>query len=483
MSEAATAAPTPVETQIPLCVDLDGTLVKSDTLHDSLLILVRTHPRLVPALFGKIFGGKAAFKAYVTDSVAPDVAYLPYNRKLLQYLQAERGQGREIYLATGADSRLAQRIADHLGLFTGVLGSDGKVNLTGNHKLHRLRDSLSEQFAYVGNGTADLPLLAEAFEPMVANPSAALRAKLRARGLTPVRAFDERAHPLKSLIKAIRVHQWAKNVLIFLPLILAHRLNAGAILRTALAFFCFCFTASATYIVNDLLDIEADRRHPKKRYRPFAAGDLSVVSGAGIVVVFLALALSGLRFLPPAFSGWLFFYLAVTLAYSFYLKRVPLVDVLVLSGLYTLRLLAGGAATGTPISQWMAGFSVFLFFSLALVKRFAELENLHSSGSPPRNGRGYLISDIEQLRAFGTASAYASVVIFALYISGQNVAALYHRPARLWLAVPLLILWVSRIWLLASRGELNEDPVVFAFTDRMSLLLGALIAIVVLLAL
>ena len=483
MSETATAAPTPVETQIPLCVDLDGTLVKSDTLLDSLLILVRTHPRRVPGLLGKLLLGKAAFKTYVSDSVAPEVAHLPYNRKLLQYLQAERGRGREIYLATGADVRLAQRIADHLGVFTGVLGSDGKVNLTGIRKRDRLRDSLLEPFSYIGNATPDLPLLAVSAEPMVANASAGLRAKLRARGLQPVRSFDERAHPFKSFVKAIRIHQWTKNVLIFLPLILAHHLDVGAVLRTTAAFFCFCLTASATYIINDLLDIEADRRHHQKRYRPFAAGDLSVVSGAGIVFLFLAIAFTGVRFLPAAFLGWLLFYLAATLAYSFYLKRVPLVDVLVLSGLYTLRLLAGGAATDTPISHWMAGFSVFLFFSLALVKRFAELENLRSSGSPPRNGRGYLISDIEQLRAFGTASSYAAVVIFALYISGQNVTALYHRPSRLWLAVPLLILWVSRIWLLASRGELNEDPIVFAFTDHMSLLIGALIALAVLLAL
>ena len=483
MSETVTRVPAPVQTQIPLCVDLDGTLVKSDTLHDSLLIFVRTHPALVPALFARVFQGKAAFKAYIADSVTPDVAHLPYNRKLLQYLQGERARGREIYLTTGADGRLGQRIAEHLGVFSGVLGSDGKINLTGHNKLNRLRRSLAEKFSYIGNASPDLPLLAEASEPMVANPSARLRAKLRARGLQPVRDFDERAHPLKSFLKAIRVHQWAKNILVFLPLILAHNLNSGAVLRTLAAFFCFCLTASATYIVNDLLDIEADRRHHKKRYRPFAAGDLSAAAGAGIVFMFLALAFAGIRFLPPAFFGWLTFYLATTLAYSFYLKRIPLVDVLVLSGLYTLRLLAGGAATATPISHWMAGFSVFLFFSLALVKRFAELENIRSSGSKPMNGRGYLISDIEQLRAFGTASAYAAVVIFSLYISSQKVTVLYHQPSRLWAAVPLLILWVSRVWLLASRGQLNEDPVVFAFTDRMSLLIGALIAVVVLLAL
>ena len=482
MSNPSTGAVARVETGIPLCVDLDGTLVKSDTLYDSLLVLVRTHPRKVPRLFGKLLQGKAAFKAYVTDSVALDVAHLPYNRKLLLYLQTEHTRGREIYLATGADARLARRIADHLGIFTGVLGSDGDTNLTGQHKLNRLRASLNQSFSYIGNATPDLPLLAEAAEAMVANPTKSLRARMRARGLQPAREFEERVHPLKSLIRAIRIHQWAKNILIFAPPLLAHDLRLHTLLSAVVAFFCFSLVASATYIVNDLLDIEADRRHPRKRRRPFASGDLSAIAGLAIVVLFLTLALVGARLLPPMFLGWLLVYLACTLAYSFYQKRVPLVDVLVLSALYTVRLLVGGAATDTPISQWLAGFSVFLFFSLALVKRFAELENLRASASQPRNGRGYVISDLEQLRAFGTASSYAAVVIFAIYISGHDVMTHYARPNRLWLAVPLLLLWLSRIWLLASRGQLNEDPVVFAFTDRMSLLIGAMVTLVVLFA-
>lgn len=483
MSETAIPAPVPVQTLTPICVDLDGTLVKSDTLHDTLLVFLRTYPMQIFALAARLLQGKAAFKAYLLEHVAPDVAHLPYNRTLLQYLQAEHARGRMIYLTTGADVRLARRIADHLGIFSGVLASDGKVNLTGHHKLNLVRSSVSEPFCYIGNATPDLPLLAEATEPMVANPSPSLRAKMRARGLQPVRAFDERSDPVKSFVKAIRVHQWAKNLLVFLPLLLSHSLVPHAILLSIAAFVCLSLTASATYIVNDLLDIEADRRHPRKRRRPFAAGDLSVIAGVAIIAVFLAIAFAVLPFLPSVFAAWLLAYLIVTTAYSFYLKRVPLVDVLVLSGLYTLRLLAGGAATSTPISQWLAGFSIFLFFSLALVKRFAELENLRSTGSQPRNGRGYLMADIEQLRAFGTASSYAAVVIFALYISSHDVTVLYHRPIRLWLVVPLLILWVSRIWLLASRGELNEDPVVFAFTDRLSLLIGALIAVVVVLAL
>jgi 4-hydroxybenzoate polyprenyltransferase/phosphoserine phosphatase len=476
--------PAPAAAELrPLCVDLDGTLVKSDTLIDSLLVLVRTRPLHAVYLPARVLRGKAAFKAYVTDEVTLDVAHLPYNRKLLQFLHQEQKRGRAIYLATGADARLAQRVADHLGLFTGVLGSDGATNLTGDRKLDSLRSHLGPgEFDYIGNDTPDLPLLARAAEPLVANPSPRLSRKLRARGIQPVRTFDERSRRLQSAIKAVRPYQWAKNLLIFLPLLLAHVVATRSLLAALLAFCCFSLTASATYIVNDLLDIEADRRHPKKRLRPFASGDLPAFTGLCIVAAFLLLALIGTRLLPAAFLGWLLVYLATTLAYSTYLKRAALVDVVVLSGLYTLRLLAGSAATQSHISPWLAGFSIFLFFSLAIVKRFAELENLRLTGSPPRNGRGYLVTDIDQLRAFGTSSAFAASVVFANYISSREVITLYRHPERLWLIMPFLILWLCRVWLLASRGDLDEDPVVFALTDKMSLVIGAIVAVIVLLA-
>ncbi len=467
----------------PLCVDLDGTLVKSDTLIDSLLVLVRTHPALLLALPGRLLHGKAALKAFVTSHVSLDVAHLPYNHKLLQFLRDQRAQGRPIYLLTGADVHLARRIADYLGVFSGVLASDGAINLTGNRKLDRLHAELGHgAFDYIGNDVPDLPLLAHATETMVANPSFRLRLRLRHRHIRPTRVFAERARPFGSVFRAIRPHQWSKNLLIFLPLLLAHIFAAHRLLTALLAFACFSLAASSAYIVNDLLDIEADRRHPQKCLRPFAAGDLSAVAGLSIAALFLLAALSGARLLPVAFDAWLLLYLGSAVAYSWILKRFALVDVLVLSGLYTLRLLAGSAATQTHISHWLAGFSVFLFFSLAIVKRCAELENLRSSASPPRNDRGYLITDIDPLRSFGVASAFAAVVIFAIYISSSDIVVLYHHPQRLWLIMPLMILWLCRVWLLASRGRLEEDPMVFALTDRMSLFIGAAIAAITLLA-
>lgn len=467
----------------PICVDLDGTLVKSDTLVDSLLVLLRTHPAQLIGLPASSLRGKAAFKAYVTAHVSLDVVHLPYNRPVLQYLQEEHRKGRHIYLATGANEALARRVADHLGIFTDVLGSDNSTNLTGNKKLNGLRNRIGDTpFDYIGNDSPDLPLLAQAAEAMVANPSLRLRRKMRPSGLKPARVFQERRHPIQSALKCIRPHQWAKNLLIFLPLLLSHDVTAAHLLAALVAFCCLSFTASATYVINDLLDIEADRHHPRKRLRPFASGDLSAFSGLGVVAVFLTLSFAGARLLPLTFSLWLLVYIVATLSYSLYLKRVALLDVLVLSGLYTLRLLIGGAATHTVISHWLAGFAIFLFLSLAIVKRFAELENLRASGAPPKNGRGYLVADMEQIRAFGTASAFAAVVVFANYISGQNVISLYRHPAMLWLIVPLMILWLCRVWLLASRGELSEDPVVFALTDRVSLLIGGAVAVITALA-
>ena len=301
--------------RIPLCVDLDGTLVKSDTLVDSLLVLARTHPVLLLKLPGALFNGKAAFKAFIAEHVVLDVAHLPYNRKLLHFLQQENARGRPIYLATGADTRIAHRVADHLGIFREVLASDGKHNLTGSRKLDSLRQRLGgSRFAYIGNDTPDLPIMAGATESMVANPSRRLRSKLRAQGIIPSQSFEERSRSLRSLVRALRPHQWAKNLLILLPPLLAHNHSIQLFGSALLAFFCFCAAASGTYLVNDLLDIEADRRSPKKRLRPFASGDLSPSIGLVVIVSLVALAFAVAQLLPAAFSFWLLVYVASTLA-------------------------------------------------------------------------------------------------------------------------------------------------------------------------
>jgi 4-hydroxybenzoate polyprenyltransferase len=466
----------------PLCIDLDGTLIKSDSLFDGACQFLRKHPARIWQLPLWLAGGRANLKAQIASRSPLDPARLPYNAELLHYLQAQRREGRKLYLATGADGPLAERVAAHLGIFKGVLASDGVTNLTGAKKLASMKEKFGE-FDYIGNSRADLPLLAGAREAMVANPTRGLRMALRLRRIPVARSFEDKRPLPRTLLKAIRVHQWAKNILLLLPLLLSHKLSAGAFGAVAAAFFCFSFMASANYLVNDLLDIESDRRHPAKRFRPFAAGDLSVTGGVALAILLVIAAAAILPWLPREFAGWMAVYIVSTMAYSLYLKRVALVDVLMLSGLYTLRMLAGGAATGTEISHWLAGFSIFLFLSLAMVKRFSELENLRERGISAAPGRGYLVADLEQVRSFGTASATAAVVVFSLYISRPDVEALYKHAGRLWLIVPLMLFWLYRVWLLGSRGEMDDDPVIFAIRDGVSLAVGACVLAVAISAL
>jgi 4-hydroxybenzoate polyprenyltransferase len=483
---------------VALCVDLDGTLVKSDTLLDTVLVVARQRPVELVHIPGWIAQGRAAFKRHLTKLVALDVESLPYNRPLLEYLREQYGEGREIYLATAADRELAERIAAYLGIFAGVLASDGALNLAGGNKLAAFRAKFGDNFCYIGNARPDVELLAACVSPMVANPDRALLAGMKRSGTVAAARFDDRGPALRSWLKAIRLHQWAKNALLFVPLLLAHQWHLRTFGGAITAFFSFGMCASATYIINDLLDLEADRRHPRKRRRPFAAGDLSAIAGVvvvgllmlGALVLALALphvfnALPGTAVLasPYSFLGWLALYTAVTLSYSLYLKRKLLLDVFVLSGLYTVRIMAGSAATGIPMSPWLAGFGVFFFLSLAFVKRFSELEGLRERGGSVSNGRGYFVSDLEQLRALGTGAMYAAVVVLSIYINNPETNFLYAHPVRLWVVVPVLLLWLSQVWMLASRGEMHDDPVVFAITDKRSLLLGVLMAAVILWAL
>ncbi len=482
----------------PLCVDLDGTLVKSDTLLDAALLLLRQQPLSPLHWPGWLRKGKAGFKQEITSRANVEVEYLPYNQPLLQYLREEHARGRRIVLATAADQAFAERVAAHLGLFEGVLASDGRHNLAGGNKLRAFQQRFPEGFTYIGNAMPDRTLLQASHTPMVANPHRRLRLALRRDGTTVHREFLHTVPRVRTLLKAIRLHQWAKNVLVFVPALLAHDVSPRSLLVSLLSFLSLSFCASATYLINDLLDLEADRRHPRKRNRPFAAGDLSPLAGVGVVAGFFTVSLLLAVFVPRMFAflpgpagmysrleepnyflAWLAIYTVTTLLYSFVLKRVTLVDVLVLSGLYTVRILAGSAASGVAVSAWLGAFSVFFFLSLAYVKRFAELNLLVQRGKTEASGRGYLTGDMEQLRSFGTASGFASVIVLTMYVSNLDAAHLYRHTSRLWLLIPVLLLWISRVWLLASRGQLHEDPVVYAITDRRSWLLGGISAAIV----
>jgi len=468
--------------EVPLAVDLDGTLVRTDTLWESVAALVRRDPLAALALPFWLLRGKASFKSEIARRVEIDVSLLPYDAGVLRELRHQRSEGRWIVLATASDSRIAERVAAHLGLFDAVLASDGVNNLKREAKAQALVERYGEgRFDYMGEDRHDVPVWKHAGTAYVVGAEG-IAAEIESSG-KPVQRVPREGKGWWPLARAMRVYQWAKNLLVFVPLATAHLLlNADAIEGAVLAFAAFCLTASAVYLLNDLSDLQDDRRHPTKRSRPLAAGDVSLGTAAMLVPLLLAASAAIAWFLPPAFGALLLLYLATNLAYSLRVKRIAIVDVFVLAALYTLRILAGAAAIAVPVSHWLLAFSLFAFLSLALVKRFVEVSNVASRDEVAVAGRGYVASDGQLLAMLGTASAGLAVLVFALYITSPQVAALYRSPAILWFAVPLLFYWLSRVWFLAHRGALHEDPLLFAMHDPASYATGLAIFVAMLAA-
>jgi len=465
---------------VPLAIDLDGTLVRTDTLHESLLALFKHAPWLLLLLPWWVLKGKACFKAEVARRVALDATRLPYNEELLAFLREEQARGRRLVLATAADRRIADAVAEHLGgLFSEVHASDGTVNLSGARKLARLKESLG-RFDYAGNDAVDLPLWRESRQMVVVHAPASVLRRARGLGREVHRVFERPHVGPRVWVKALRVHQWAKNALVFVPVLAAHKaLDVDLLLKATLGFVAFSLCASSVYVLNDLLDLESDRRHPTKCKRPFAACALPVSMGLVLAPALLLAGAAVCLLLAPAFAALLATYYALTLAYSLRLKQVVMLDVLVLAGLYTVRIFGGSLAAGVPTSSWLMMFSMFLFLSLALVKRLSEVRRLRLTHEASAHGRGYLAQDYEQLASLGAAAGQVSVLVLALYITSKEVTALYSHPERLWLLCPVMLYWVGRVWVLAHRGLVNEDPLVFALRDRVSYGVGFVSALVV----
>ncbi|MFP2908076.1 UbiA family prenyltransferase [Pyxidicoccus sp. 3LFB2] len=464
---------------VPLAVDLDGTLVRTDTLHENLLALFKHAPWLMLLVPLWVLRGKAFFKAEVARRVALDATRLPYNEELLAFLHEEKARGRRLVLATAADRRIADAVAAHLGVFSEVHASDGTVNLSGARKLAKLKASLGT-FDYAGNDGVDVPLWRESRQVVVVHAPAGVLRQARGLGREVHRVFERPRVGPRIWVKALRVHQWAKNALVFVPVLAAHKvLDGDLLLKAVLGFVAFSLCASSVYVLNDLLDLDSDRRHPTKCKRPFAACALPVSTGVVLAPTLLLAGAAVCLLLPPAFAALLATYYALTLAYSLRLKQVVMLDVLVLAGLYTVRIFGGALAVGVPTSSWLMMFSMFLFLSLALVKRLSEVRRLRLTNESAAHGRGYLAQDYEQLASLGAAAGQVSVLVLALYITSKEVTALYSHPERLWLLCPVMLYWVGRVWVLAHRGLVNEDPLVFALRDRVSYAVGLVSALVV----
>jgi len=477
------AAPTPSLT--PLFVDLDGSLIASDAFVESVFAGLGRGVAL--AALRCAGAGRAAIKAAAAEVGAPDPSLLPYRDEVLAFLREEHDRGRPLVLATAATATVADRIADHLGLFTAVLASDGRTNLKGRTKLAAIHDLCTtrgwKRFAYLGDSRADLPVWREADEAYAVAPGRRVRAILERDGKL-VRSFSRPALRPAALLAALRPHHWLKNGLLLLPVLLAHRITELPLLaEAARAIVAFSLTASAVYVLNDLVDIDADRRHPVKRRRSFAAATLPLASGPVLAAVLIAaaFALSWLT-LPRPFTVVLALYLATTTAYSLALKRIPILDVITLAGLYALRIFAGGAATAVPVSEWLMVFSIFIFTSLALCKRYSELARLAGGSDGRAHGRGYTVSDVALVASSGQTTGLLAVLVLALYLSSPQVQVLYRRADLLWALIPLAMYWVLRLWLLARRGVVLEDPLLFAVTDRVSLMVCAFAGLVMLAA-
>ncbi len=458
---------------VPLCVDLDGTLIRSDLLLESILVLLKLNILYIFRLPLWLIKGKAHFKQRIAETVDLEIEFLPYNEPFLTYLREQKAFGRILILATSSNRKYAEQIAQYLAIFDQVLASDANTNLSGPSKRQHLVDAFGKGgFDYAGNAAIDLKIWSHARKALLVDPEPGVR-KWAENLISIDQVFDSRQSGFHLWFNAIRIHQWLKNLLIFLPLILAHQVNDPKLFLLAiLAFFSFGLCASSGYLLNDLLDLSADRQHPSKCNRPFASGELPVKYGILLVPVLLLASVLIALFLPIPFLGLLAVYYIISLAYSLWLKQILMVDVLTLAGLYTMRLITGGAAVAIALSFWLLAFSMFIFLSLAIVKRYSELLVLSPEKGQSIRGRSYQLQDLETLAQFGSASGFLAVLVMALYINSEQVSSLYNHPKLLWVFCPLLLYWISRVWLLARRGQMHEDPIVFAMEDWRSHMVG-----------
>ncbi|MAI72558.1 MAG: 4-hydroxybenzoate polyprenyltransferase [Rhodopirellula sp.] len=461
-----------------IVVDLDGTLTPTDTLVESLIKLFRTSPFQFLCSWAFLSFGIAAFKQKVSELVALDVEKIPYRADLLAFLEIEKRRGKRLVLATAADRQIASAVAAHLNLFDDILSSDGRVNLKGSKKLQAIQELVGGNFIYAGDSRADLEIWKAADAGILVGNKAGVAEK--AGDLTRVSGNFASSRPgLATWLRAFRVSHWLKNGLMFIPAIAGMTsANAGAIYNLINGFVAFGMLTSATYIFNDLWDLESDRRHPTKCRRPLAAGDVSIVSSIVIGITMFLISLGIGYQLNFRFFLGLLLYVIVTTAYSLAIKNLVIIDVLVLAILLNFRVVLGGLLCNIAISSWLLAFSYTAFFSLAILKRCTELIKLKARKLTWTDGRGYSVKDLKFLWPAGISTTICSIVIFLEYVSNQEIIINYQSPALLWVAGIGITYWMSRLWIITARGEMDDDPIAFAIKDKTSLITVAIIAFV-----
>jgi len=467
-----------------LCVDLDGSLIKSDLLFEGVMTLLKRNPLTVFSLLWWLIRGKVYLKIQVAARTMLDPTRLAFNQRVLSLVENYSRSGALVMLTTSAHRHVAQAVADHIGKFDIVLATGPGINLGGKRKLSAILDAVGERpFAYVGNAREDLVIWTQSAAAYVVDPAPFVLSRLRRMSNLPVELIRTKPPFLHSIVKALRLHQWLKNVLVFVPVVAAHRIDQWAPLSGALCMFlAFGLTASSIYLVNDLMDLDADRRHPRKRNRPFAAGDLSIALGLALAPLLLVSGLAMALWINQIAAALLLGYAAVSLSYTFLLKRYVVLDVITLASLYTLRIVAGAAASVIVPSFWLLAFSMFLFLSLATVKRVAELHVLTAAGTNAAVDRDYAVSDAGTIRALGISAGYLSVLVFALYMNAPEVQAQYKTPQALWAICVILLYWLGRLWVKTDRGEMHDDPLIFTALDWNSRIVALFCVVIIFVA-
>ena len=459
------ASQPPADDATPLVVDVDGTLIQGNLLLEGIARLLATAPHRALAVPWWLLRGRAFLKRKVAAAVSLGTSTLVRNPGVVAEVEAAQAAGRPVYLASGADAAAVEPLAAVVGA-EGSFASDGRVNLVGRAKAAALVSAFGEGgFDYVGDERRDLPVWRRARRAIGVGLAPRLQAKAAASA-QEARFLPGPGGGARAAIRALRPAHWSKNALLFIPLAAAHETALVPWLTVLGVFAAFSALVSGSYLLNDLFDLPYDRQHPQKRQRPLASGQLRLSHALALAFALIFGGALGAFALSPPAAASILLYLALTLAYTLALKRLLFLDLIALAGLFALRVLTGAVAVEVPVSAWLVAFSLFLFLALAVAKRTTALRN------ETVGGRAYLGEDAAALTVLGGASAFAAVVVLAFYIQSPDVAALYARPEALWLACPLLIYWLGRIVLLANRGELDEDPIIFALRDRASWLTG-----------
>lgn len=465
-----------------LIVDLDGTLVKTDLLFESFWSAISNNFFAAIIAVFSLRKGRAAFKRNIVSKSDIDVTTLPYNQKVIDYIKEWNSTGGKSLLVTASDQNIADRIGQYLNLFDEVFGSDGHTNLKGVQKAKYLCKRFgSKNFAYMGDSAADFAVWEHASEIITVSLSSKIKKKADKK-FENVEHLISTKSKLNIYLKALRPHQWIKNLLVFIPLLAGHQFYENTIIQSLIAFISFSMIASGVYIINDLFDLQHDRQNQEKRNRPLASGNIPIVRAMSLSLILLSGGLVVAALINSNFLIISILYLASTMSYSIYLKRLIIVDICFLAIFYTLRLLAGSMASEVPLSFWLTAFSTFFFFSLASIKRLDELVDINSRGQLIINGRGYHVADLPIVSQIATASGLTAVLVMALYLNSEEVIALYSFPQALWGICLVLLFWINRFIILANRGEIHGDPIVFSMKDRISYYSGFIILSLILIA-